>query len=259
MSTSSSQAQPSWWEAARLVLSTGRWGRRRLRRAQRFLADRARFIALGGQIAAERALLDDADEGAGSSSGHYFHQDLLVASAVFQAHPQCHVDVGSRIDGFVAHVASFRPIEVFDIRPLPKSIHPNIRFVQGDLMNTAAVPANLCDSLSCLHALEHFGLGRYGDPIDPEGHRKGFASLSRMLRPGGTLYLGVPIGRSAVHFNAHRVFAPEEPLTWAAGAFDLVAFSHVDDSGDLQLAGDPLRLPPLEYGCGIYTFRKRPL
>ena len=56
---------------------------------------------------------------AGAASGHYFHQDLLVARDVFARNPTRHIDVGSRVDGFVAHVASFREIEVVDIRPLP--------------------------------------------------------------------------------------------------------------------------------------------
>jgi hypothetical protein len=54
----------------------------------------------------------------GCIDAHYFYQDLLIAKRVFLNAPSLHVDVGSSIDGFVAHVASFRPIEVVDIRPL---------------------------------------------------------------------------------------------------------------------------------------------
>src|ERR1700712_792104 len=66
--------------------------------------------------------LGQKSEESGTASGHYFHQDLLVARRIFERRPERHVDVGSRIDGFVAHVASFRSIEVFDIRPLNKPI-----------------------------------------------------------------------------------------------------------------------------------------
>lgn len=89
----------------------------------------------------------------GCAKGHYFHQDLLVARRINLNNPHRHVDVGSRIDGFVAHIASFRAIEVIDIRPLPNKI-PNITFRQADLMKP--IPESLveyCDSLSCLHAL----------------------------------------------------------------------------------------------------------
>lgn len=63
-------------------------------------------------------ILSDKDEYSGTASGHYFHQDLLVAQLVYINNPERNVDIGSRIDGFVAHVTSFRNIEVFDIREL---------------------------------------------------------------------------------------------------------------------------------------------
>lgn len=65
-----------------------------------------------GKIRFSMPCLSDALEPSGSASGHYFHQDLLVARKVFERQPRKHVDVGSRIDGFVAHVAAFREIEV---------------------------------------------------------------------------------------------------------------------------------------------------
>ncbi len=65
---------------------------------------------------------------------HYFHQDLLLANRIFKARPRNHVDVGSRVDGFVAHVASFRPIEVLDLRPSPFEIKI-VTFAVADLMN----------------------------------------------------------------------------------------------------------------------------
>ena len=64
--------------------------------------------------------------------GHYFNQDLFIANRVYLNNPKFHVDVGSRIDGFVAHVASFRAINVIDIRPTSSQID-NIKFIQMDL------------------------------------------------------------------------------------------------------------------------------
>ncbi len=108
--------------------------------------------------------LDDRFAESGNVKGHYFYQDWLVASRIFQNNPEIHVDVGSRVDGFVAHVASFRSIRVIDIRPLTTHI-PQIDFVSADLMQPLKDELiDCCDSLSCLHTLEHFGLGRYGDP-----------------------------------------------------------------------------------------------
>jgi hypothetical protein len=223
----------------------------------RFLDDRDAFLAAGGKIAHSFPIFDDYADQAGTATGHYFHQDLLVAEFIHRAAPQRHIDVGSRVDGFVAHVAAFREIEIIDIRPLAIASHPRIRYIQGNLMALDERLVESCDSLSCLHALEHFGLGRYGDPIDPQGHRKGFDNLVRMLKPGGMLYLSFPIGEPGVHFNAHRVFAPGDVLQWASGLLELQRVDYVDDRGDLHLDQRIESVPKLEYGCGIYTFSKR--
>jgi len=53
-------------------------------------------------------MLTDRFDPGGDASGHYFHQDLIVARRIFERDPRKHVDVGSRIDGFVAHLAVFR-------------------------------------------------------------------------------------------------------------------------------------------------------
>lgn len=205
--------------------------------------------------------LGDRYESSGSTRGHYFYQDLLVARRVFERRPERHVDVGSRVDGFVAHVAAFREIEVFDIRPLTLAI-PSIVFRQMDLMNAPEQFKACCDSLSCLHAIEHFGLGRYGDPVDLNGHVKGFRSLASILKPGGLLYFSVPIGPERIDFNANRVFSIQTVLNLAKECFDLEAFSYVDDAGDFhgQVSLAPEMIADAfgcQYGCGIFEFRKR--
>jgi hypothetical protein len=178
--------------------------------------------------------LEDRFAQSGHAAGHYFHQDLLVARRINANNPKTHVDVGSRIDGFVAHVASFREIEVFDIRPLEHEI-PNMRFVRADLM-APIVPSlvDYCDSISCLHALEHFGLGRYGDSLNYDGHVVGLKNLTAILQKGGKLYLSVPIGPQRIEFNAHRVFSLRYLRDCFEGRFRLERFSYVDDKGDLH-------------------------
>ena len=227
---------------------------------RRYEEERRRFTELGGIVTHRYPLLTDYDDAAGTASGHYFHQDLLVASFIHARNPRRHVDVGSRIDGFVAHVAAFRTIEVLDLRDLPNTGHDNIVFVKANLMDDASVEARGADSISCLHALEHFGLGRYGDPLDPDGHLKGFRNLVRMLQPGGTLYISFPIGRAnEVHFNAHRVFDPLEIFRWIRpeDGLSLTRFDYVDDRGRIHTNVDVRMDPPATtYGCGIYTFCK---
>jgi len=165
--------------------------------------------------------------------GAYFHQDLLVARRILERRPERHVDIGSRIDGFVAHVALFREIEVLDIRPMSERI-PNIVFRQVDFMQEDQPLVGYCDSVSCLHALEHFGLGRYGDPVDPAGHLKGFRNLHRILRMGGTCYLSVPMGPQRTEFDSQRVFSLDYLLRMVAEDFRLERFSYVDDGGALH-------------------------
>lgn len=204
--------------------------------------------------------LGDRFSESGSARGHYFHQDLLVARKIFMAQPKKHVDIGSRVDGFVAHVASYREIEVFDIRPLSSTI-PNITFVQCDLMNSQAARKDYCDSLSCLHALEHFGLGRYGDPVNYEGHVEGFNNLKQILRNGGVLYFSVPIGPQRIEFNGHRVFSLTYLLSLFGDDFSVEDFSYVDDAGELHesvlLEKDAIENNcGCDFGCGIFQLRK---
>ena len=205
--------------------------------------------------------LDNKVGDAGVGSSHYFHQDLLVARRIFERNPRRHIDVGSRIDGFVAHVAAFRQLEIIDIRPLKIQI-PNVKFIQMDLMNPPDNNANICDSLSCLHVLEHFGLGRYGDTIDPDGYKTGMANLARMLSPGGIFYFSVPIGPQRIEFNAHRVFGIQHLLDlFGQNGLSVSAFSYVRDQGDLV---ENVELTPalissncgVWHGCGIFELRK---
>lgn len=206
-------------------------------------------------------LLADRYDAAGVASGHYFHQDLYVASKIFEANPRRHIDVGSRIDGFVAHVASFRKIEIIDIRQI-ESKSKNIKFMQADLMSTTFVIAEKTPSLSCLHAIEHFGLGRYGDPFDLDGHKKGIKNLASCLEEGGTLYMSTPVGRPRIEFNAHRVFDIHYLLNlFNLEGLKLKSFAYVNDLGELIEEANPYSEAGeknfnLEYGCGIFELTK---
>jgi hypothetical protein len=208
--------------------------------------------------------LHDWYEAGGDTTSEYFWQDLLVAKRVCAANPRRHVDIGSRVDGFVAHVASFREIEVFDIRQIAACI-PGVTFKQADLMRPVASLARAdgyCDSLSCLHALEHFGLGRYGDEIDPQGFEHGIVNMAALLETDGIMYLSVPIGQERVEFNANRVFDPRtiirqgelralrliELIVIGAGG-NVVTHSPVGES-------DIAKLASCYYSLGVFIFKK---
>lgn len=73
----------------------------------------------------------DRYENAGSE-GAYFWQDLWCAKLIYENKPLHHYDIGSRIDGFIAHLASFRDnIHLIDIRPFDMNI-PGVDFVQAN-------------------------------------------------------------------------------------------------------------------------------
>ena len=209
--------------------------------------------------------LHDRYEEGGVANSEYFWQDLLVAREIHVAKPVKHVDIGSRVDGFVAHVASFRTIEVFDVRPIKATV-PGVVFRQADLMNPTSLPTTegegYCDSLSCLHAIEHFGLGRYGDPVNPEGYQRGIANMAQLLQFGGTFYLSTPIGQERVEFNANWVFDPRSIVRCAEAAGmklqKLIVITAAN--GPQEAAIDTAKLADLalpSYQLGLFIFTKK--
>jgi hypothetical protein len=234
---------------------------RSLRGIPRYVRDLQRFRSIYSGPLEIVPCLHDWYEEAGSTQSEYFWQDLIVARMIFEAAPVKHVDVGSRIDGFVSHVACFRELEVLDVRPVTRPI-PGISFRQVDLTRPEGLHPGYCDSLSCLHALEHFGLGRYGDKIDPKGLERGLANLSSLLSEAGVLYLSIPIGQERVEFNANRVCNPETILGFARGkSLFLTSLTLVTHDGATVEIGidDPtfVELAKQRYALGIFRFIKR--
>lgn len=207
-----------------------------------------------------RPVFEDRYLNSGQTSGHYFKQDLLVAQKIFERKPKKHIDIGSRIDGFVAHVASFREIEVVDIREQNESV-ANIKFVQADITKMNPKYNNYADSVSSLHAIEHIGLGRYGDQIDPNGHIKAIKSIYKILKKGGVFYLSVPFGTPRIEFNAHRVFSLKQVLT-IVRPFTIQAVHIIDDDNrlytNLKLTRSEIEKNfDCDWGCVILELTKK--
>ncbi len=208
-----------------------------------------------------RPILNERFAKSGKMSGHYFHQDLLVARKIFENNPVRHIDIGSRIDGFIAHLAVFREVEVLDIREQTNKVK-NVSFRRADLMQLPEDLIGCCDSVSSLHVIEHFGLGRYGDPIDYYGHLKAIDNIAKILRPGGKFYFSVPIGEQRIEFNAHRVFSLSYLLEILQPYFRLSNFSYVNDKWTL-FENVELNQHNIDtncgchYGCGIFELIKK--
>jgi hypothetical protein len=183
---------------------------------------------------------------------HYLQQAVWAAERIFANEPPEHVDVGSQIL-FAGMLSAKMPVTFVDIRPLELAI-AGLKPVAGDV-NALPFPDRSVLSLSSLHVVEHVGLGRYGDPLDPHGTRKALAELERVLGSGGSLFLSLPIGRPRVCFNAHRIHDPRQIVTWMEG-LDLAEFSAVDDEGRLHLSASVSETAELSYGCGLFWFRR---
>ena len=138
--------------------------------------------------------------------GNYFWQDLWAAKLIITSGAKKHFDIGSRLDGFIAHLlAANIDVTMIDIRDFPGEVE-HLSTIVDDATSLHQIPDESIESMSALCSLEHFGLGRYGDPIDPEACFKCFDNIQKKLKKGGRLYLSVPVGRERVEFNAHRVF-----------------------------------------------------
>jgi len=198
------------------------------------------------------------------SLGEYFWQDLFVARRVIELAPERHIDVGSRIDGFIGHLACVRQIEVLDIRPLSETI-PGVSFHQVDITSPPPEWIGVADCITCLHSIEHFGLGRYGDRLQAEGWKSGLVSLAGLVCPEGRLILSTPVGSQRVKFNSHRIFAPGTVADFAESiglrlvGFAYHAHQYAPESPIVishNFAEDFSRLASTKYNLGIFEFEK---
>lgn len=183
---------------------------------------------------------------------HYFYQDTWAFREVVRLAPSRHVDVGSTAI-FVGMLSAVIDVTFVDIRPLSVGLD-RYTFKAGSILEMP-FDSNSVESLSCLHVAEHIGLGRYGDPLDAEGTRKAARELTRVLAPGGQLLFSVPIGRSRIEFNAHRIHSSVEILEMFRG-LSLVNYAGVDDLGSFRKRREIGELDACDYGCGFFTFIK---
>ena len=147
---------------------------------------------------------------------------------IHKNNPIKHIDIWSRIDGFIAHVASFREIELFDIRPMDSNIN-NVKFKQADLMQLDESLIWYTDSLSSLSVIEHFWLWRYWDPIDVYWYIKWLDNVYKILKKWWKFYVSLPIWPQRVEFNAHRIFSVDYLVNLFEEKYHIDSFSYIDD------------------------------
>jgi SAM-dependent methyltransferase len=181
---------------------------------------------------------------------HYFYQAAWLARCLATVRPDLHADVGSSVN-MLSAISAWQPTVFLDYRPLQVKLS-GLACVAGTI---TALPFGdrAVSSLSCLHVIEHIGLGRYGDPLDADGSLKACAELQRVLAPDGRLYLSVPVGRERVCFNAHRVFSPQS-IVDALPYLHLLGFSLIRDDGVFVADASFAMACEQEYGCGLFEF-----
>lgn len=188
-----------------------------------------------------------------SFDAHYVYQAYWATKKITKINPSVHKDISSNIP-FVVQLAATIPVDYFEYNP-PELLIENIRAGHCDLRKLPFDDSSV-QSLSCLHVLEHIGLGRYGDKIDPNGMKSACLELIRCLADGGNLFVSFPVGRHSVEFNAHRVTNPHTALTYFP-KMELKEFSCVDDEGQYFENVSPSVCEGMNYACGMFWLIKK--
>ncbi|MDD2340089.1 MAG: DUF268 domain-containing protein [Methanosarcina sp.] len=187
---------------------------------------------------------------------HYIYHPAWAARIIAKTKPAVHVDVSSTLH-FCSILSAFVPVKFYDYRPADLKLS-NLSSGSTDLLSLP-FSSNSIESLSCMHTVEHIGLGRYGDPIDPDGDLKAIAELKRVLAVGGNLLFVVPIGGIAkIMFNAHRIYAYSQIMEYFS-ELQLEEFSLILDmplSNGLISNATEDDANKCTYGCGCFWFKK---
>jgi len=183
---------------------------------------------------------------------HYVYHPAWAARIVKHIAPDIHVDISSTLH-FCSILSAFVNTDFYDYRPA-NLILSNLACKSADLTKLHFASDSI-NCLSCMHTIEHIGLGRYGDPIDPEGDIKAINELKRVCAKNGHLLIAVPVGRKSIQFNAHRIYDPFAVVSYMDG-FRLENFALVDDSGAFMNEASLEMAAQQRYGCGCYWFIK---
>lgn len=229
-------------------------------RYRAFLQDWGTYRKLSGELGDDRFVMSPGDrlpmlwENSASTAfdAHYVYHTAWAVRVVNRLAPARHVDISSTLY-FCTTLSATVPVEFYDFRPAPLTLD-NLVCGRADL-NGLGFAADSIESLSCMHVVEHIGLGRYGDPVDPRGDLKAVAELKRVLAPGGHLLFVVPVGLRALKFNAHRIYDLAAVLDMFEG-YELVSSALVTDDARFVENPAPDLVNGQVYGCGCFLFRK---
>ena len=183
---------------------------------------------------------------------HYVYHTSWATRKIKEINPSMHTDISSSLY-FSGIVSAFIPIDFYDYRPAELNLS-NLTCKHADLIELP-FPDKSVNSLSCMHTVEHIGLGRYGDKIDPDGDLKAINELIRVTAVGGSILFVVPVGKPKIEFNAHRIYSYEQIEEYFKGLI-LKEFTLITDKGDYIENSDKNLVKELKYGCGCFWFIK---
>jgi SAM-dependent methyltransferase len=184
---------------------------------------------------------------------HYIYHPAWAVRILKQLEPEKHIDISSTLF-FCTQISAFIPTEFYDYRPAQLRL-TNLHTGKADLTKLP-FESNSIYSLSCMHTIEHVGLGRYGDPINPSGDILAMRELARVVKQGGHLLIVTPIGKPMIQFNAHRIYSFKMIID-EFHMFSLKNFSLITDEGIFIENADPILTNHQQYGCGCFHFYKQ--
>ncbi len=187
---------------------------------------------------------------------HYVYHTSWAARKVREINPQKHIDISSSLY-FCGIVSAFIPVDFYDYRPADLHLD-NLASKEGNL-HKLPFQTDSIESISCMHTIEHIGLGRYGDPIDPNGDIKAIDELKRVVKKNGNIIFVTPVGKPKIKFNAHRIYSYEQIVSYFEG-FELKEFSLIPEhaeSGGIIINAKPESVKKEDYACGCFWFIKK--
>lgn len=144
---------------------------------------------------------------------HLFCQRIISDIAKQNSRKLSLLDVGSQFS-FLSFAANFFNVVSLEPRVSNQNISCpgffSIEYINGEAQKMP-FSDNMFDVVTSLHAIEHFGLGRYGDSYDYFGDQRGISEFYRVLSPTGILITAVPASQaSEIEFNNQRRYKPDD-------------------------------------------------
>ena len=192
-----------------------------------------------------------------SFDAHYVYHPAWAARVLAETKPESHVDISSTLH-FCSIVSAFIPVRFYDYRPAKLELS-NLTSERADLLSLPFEDGSI-KSISCMHTVEHIGLGRYGDTLDPDGDLKAISELKRVTAPQGDILFVVPIGKAKIAFNAHRIYSYAQILEYFGEEFEIRDFFLIPDNATTHgvvYNATEKDANVQNYGCGCFWFRKK--